>query len=71
MTFSYSRSTTENSTWRRLHPGCGGTQLIPKVEALAAVQCAEPDMKQFMRGFEGQLGELVTAALRVGKPLVY
>jgi hypothetical protein len=43
--------------------------LIPEVERLATVHCAEPDMEQFMRGFEAQLRELVAAALRVGKPI--
>jgi hypothetical protein len=46
-------------------------QLVPEVEALADVHCSEPAMEQFMRGFEQQMRDLVAAALRVGKAIVF
>lgn len=52
-------------------PAAEVPQLVPEVEALAEVRCAGPDMERFMRGFEAQMRELVAAALRVGKPLVF
>jgi hypothetical protein len=45
--------------------------LIPEVKALSAVHCTKPDMEQFMRDFELQMIELVTAALQVKKPLTF
>ena len=52
-------------------PAAEVPQLVPEVEALAEVRCAGPDMERFMRGFEAQMRELVAAALRLGKPLVF
>ena len=52
-------------------PAADVSQLIPVVNALASVHCPDPDMEQFMRGFEAQMRELVAAALRVSKPIVF
>jgi hypothetical protein len=52
-------------------PAAEVPQLVPEVEALAGVHCPDPEMEQLMRGFETQMRELVAAALRVGKPLVF
>jgi hypothetical protein len=46
-------------------------KLCPEVKALAAIHCAEPQMEQFMREFEGQMRQLVEASLAVGKPIVF
>lgn len=47
------------------------TLLRPEIAALADVHCEEPDMQEFMRGFEAQMAELVEIALRVGKPISF
>ncbi len=46
-------------------------RLAPEVEALATVRCADAELGPLLRDFEAQMRELVTAALRVGKPLVF
>ena len=46
-------------------------QLVSEVEAMAVIDCADTKMEQFIRGFAAQMRELVEAALRVGKPLVF
>jgi hypothetical protein len=40
-------------------PAAVVSRLVPKVEALAGAHCSDPDMDQFMRGFEAQTRELV------------
>jgi hypothetical protein len=52
-------------------PAAEVPKLVSEVESLAGVHCADLDMEQFMRGFETQMRELVEAAVRVGKPLVF
>ncbi len=52
-------------------PAAEVAKLVPEVAALSEVHCVKPDMEQFMRRFESQMQELVDAALRVGKPLVF
>lgn len=47
------------------------SQLVPEVKALAGIRCGNPDMECFVRGFEAQMRELLDAALRVGKPIVF
>lgn len=47
------------------------SQLLPELAKLADVHCTEPDMEQFMRRFELQMRELVDAALRVEKAIVF
>jgi hypothetical protein len=46
-------------------------KLCREVEGLAGCRCAEPQMEQFMREFEGQMRQLVGASLAVGKPIVF
>ncbi|HET6576564.1 MAG TPA: hypothetical protein VFG68_23400 [Fimbriiglobus sp.] len=46
-------------------------QLQLEVAALSGVHCRDPQMEQFMREFETQMGELVAASLAVGKPIVF
>ena len=52
-------------------PAAEVLKVLTEVEGLAGVKCAEPNMRQFMRGFESQMRELVVAALWVGKPIVF
>ena len=52
-------------------PAAEVPRLVPEVKALAGVRCPDPEMEQFMRGFEAQMQELVAAALHVGKPIVF
>jgi hypothetical protein len=46
-------------------------QLVPEVEALESLHCADPQDEGFLRAFEKQMWELVTAALRVSKPIAF
>jgi hypothetical protein len=46
-------------------------KLSPEVAALAGVRCCDPDMERFMRDFETQMKELVSAALNVHKHIVF
>jgi hypothetical protein len=52
-------------------PAAEVDQLVPEVEALAQVHCPDPEDEKFMRAFEAQLWNLLTAARRVGKPIVF
>ena len=45
--------------------------LVFELKALATHHNADPEIERFLRSFEEQLRELVTASLRTGKPLVF
>jgi len=45
--------------------------MMSEMEQLAAVHCKDPAMELSMREFETQMQELITTALKVGKPLVF
>ena len=47
------------------------SQLVPEVEALAALHCPDPQDEEFLRVFERQMNELVAGALRVSKPIAF
>ena len=46
-------------------------QLVPELETLSSVCSDDPDMEQFLRDFEAQMRELVTASLASGKPIAF
>jgi hypothetical protein len=52
-------------------PAAEVPQLSAEVEKLAAVPFTDHEMDRFIRRFEAQMRELVAAALRVGKPVVF
>jgi hypothetical protein len=52
-------------------PATEVSQLLPEVEALAGIHCADTQMEHFMREFEAQMQELVETSLAVGKPIVF
>ncbi len=54
-----------------LIPAAELSKLAREVEALAEIHCEDADMERFLREFEAQMIELLDAALRVGKPIVF
>lgn len=52
-------------------PATSVRELAPEVEALRGVHCQDPEMEPFIREFEAQMGELVAAALKMHKPIVF
>jgi len=52
-------------------PAAEVPQVLSEAEALAGVHCPDPEMECFLREFEEQMRDLVSAALRVGKPIAF
>ncbi len=52
-------------------PAIDVPRLVPEVEALAGLHCPAPEDEGFLRTFEKQMWDLVTAALRVSKPIAF
>src|SRR5262245_31809123 len=47
------------------------SQLATEIEALIDVHCPDPENEKLVREFEIQMQDLVSAAVRVGKPIVF
>jgi hypothetical protein len=52
-------------------PAAEVAQVVSEVEALTTVNCPNPVDEKFMRVFERQMRDLVTASLRVAKPIAF